>query len=387
MTSVVIAGVKAPGDSGIRTSSSLLFGQTRGALFCSLRVHAIFIAIAALNLAAAYLAPLAIDVTAPFSIALYGNVLAVITATLLVVLAAAYVIRIMLVVRPERLASYIWHDAGARYLTADRLCSALPVFLLIPIVMASFSYLKVMIPIVNPFAWDPSLASWDAALHGGRHPWEWLQPLLGHPHVSFVVNLNYNIWFLVLYGVIFWQTFSVARPRLRMQYLLTLTLVWILLGEVLAAVLSSVGPVYYGRITGLPDPFAPLMAYLRAANDVVPLWAVTTQDYVWDIYANGKFEPGAGISAMPSIHLATSFSFVLLGFATSRWLGILFGIFAAMILIGSVHLGWHYAIDGYGAIAATWAIWRSVGWLLGRPAVIRLLWGAAGRDALAAGCA
>jgi len=40
-----------------------------------------------------------------------------------------------------------------------------------------------------------------------------------------------------------------------------------------------------------------------------------------------------------------------------------------------VHLGWHYAIDGYVSIVATVVIWYSVGWLLNRRAVSRLLWG------------
>jgi hypothetical protein len=33
-------------------------------------------------------------------------------------------------------------------------------------------------------------------------------------------------------------------------------------------------------------------------------------------------------------------------------------------LIGSVALGWHYAIDGYAAILITCALWAIVGWAL-----------------------
>jgi hypothetical protein len=342
----------------------------------SLRAHSIFIAIVVAYLAAAYAAPRLIEAPAPFSIALYSNAFAVLAATLLLALAAIYVVRVMLVVRPQHLARYLWDDLGARYVTSERVCSALPVFLLLPAATAAFSYWKSLIPAIAPYSWDPFLAEWDQVVHGGHQPWELLQLVFGHVYVSFAINVGYNVWFLVLYGVILWQTFSVARPRLRMRYLLTLLIVWIILGNVAATLLASGGPVFYGRLTGLPDPFAPLMDYLRAANDIVPIWAVTTQDYIWDLYVQGTFDIGAGISAMPSIHVASAFSFALLGFATNRRLGIMFLSYVGLVLIGSVHLGWHYAIDGYIAIATTWLIWAGLGWLLDRPAIARLLWGA-----------
>jgi PAP2 superfamily len=355
---------------GLRSLPAHVLGE----MLRSLRAHSLFIVIVAAHVAVAYAAPWVIQVSAPFSIDLYGDTFAVLTATALVVLAAAYVCRVMVVTRPDRLARHLWQDLSTNYITVERICSALPVFLMIPIASATFSYLKSMIPAVAPFSWDPLLADWDRVLHGGYHPWELLQPLLGHPYITFAVNLVYNLWFLVLYGVMFWQTFSIARPRLRMRFVLTLVLVWIVLGNLAAGLLSSGGPVYYGRLTGLPDPFAALMEYLRAANEILPIWAVTTQDYVWDLYVQGTFDLGSGISAMPSIHVATSFSFVLIGFATGRRLGIAFSLFAAFILIGSVHLGWHYAIDGYVSILATWLIWIGLGRLLERPFVAWLLW-------------
>lgn len=75
------------------------------------------------------------------------------------------------------------------------------------------------------------------------------------------------------------------------------------------------------------------------------------------------------------MHIATSTAFMLVALATSRPLGYLFAAFVAMMQIGSVHLGWHYAIDGYVAFIGTWVIWLAVGWLLRRKAIIRLLWG------------
>jgi membrane-associated phospholipid phosphatase len=187
------------------------------------------------------------------------------------------------------------------------------------------------------------------------------------------VNAFYHLWFFVTYGVLVWQALSLGRPRLRMQYLLTTLLLWSLVGNLAATLLSSAGPVYFGRVTGLADPFAPLMAYLHRANDVVPVMALQVQDMLWQAYVGNNTDIGAGISAMPSLHVATAVSYALVGFAVRRWLGILLAGFAAFIMIGSVHLGWHYAIDGYVGILCTVVIWFVVGWVLDRPAVARLL--------------
>ncbi|MGH6930010.1 MAG: phosphatase PAP2 family protein [Dongiaceae bacterium] len=367
---------------------SAALGRLASELGRSLRSHSLFILVGALHVAAAYAASRMLgDAALPFDLDLYGDAFAIVTAAALVILAIGYLVRVTLVIRPAHPVQYMWRETRARYMTAERIFAALPVFALIPLVMAAYSYLKSMIPVVAPFSWDASLAEWDRVLHGGRHPWESLQVLIGHPYLTFAVNIAYNCWYFVLLGVAFWQTFAVADPRLCMRYLMTLLTIWIVIGNVLAALLASGGPAYYGRLAGLPDPFAPLLSYLRATDEILPIWAVRTQDYLWDIYAHGRFGFGSGISAMPSVHVATSFSFALVGFAAGRRLGAAFALFAVLILIGSVHLGWHYAIDGYAAILLTWLIWMGWGRLLDRPLVEQMLWGSAARSRVAASAA
>jgi hypothetical protein len=39
-----------------------------------------------------------------------------------------------------------------------------------------------------------------------------------------------------------------------------------------------------------------------------------------------------------------------------------FGALLAVVLVGSVHLGWHYAVDSYAAIVVTVPIWLIAGW-------------------------
>jgi membrane-associated phospholipid phosphatase len=140
----------------------------------------------------------------------------------------------------------------------------------------------------------------------------------------------------------------------------------VLLGSLLATLLSSGGPVYFGRLTGLPDPYVPLMDYLQAAGEVSVVWALKVHDALWQSHMTGAYDFGSGISAMPSIHVATAVLFALLGWRVDRRLGIAFTVFAAVIMIGSVHLAWHYAVDGYLSAVLTVLIWRFCGWWVGR---------------------
>jgi hypothetical protein len=346
----------------------------------SCRAHALFIGLVLVYLAASAVVPPLFSARPVSHPSFFNARFLWFHAGILGLLTLCYVMWVMAVVRPPRLASYLHTELRTRFLTAERIAAVLPVLLLYPAFVSAFTVLKASIPAIHPFDWDPQFAAWDKALHGGRHPWEWLQPVLGHPYATAAIDSVYLLWFYVGAGVLLWQTLSLRRPRLRMQYLLSTILLWMLLGSLAATVLSSVGPCYYGRVTGLPDPFVPLMDYLRSADAVVPMVALRVQESLWHIHADPNAAVQYGISAMPSLHVAVSFSFSLLGFAISRRLGLLFGLLAAATLIGSVHLGWHYAIDGYAGILGAYVIWRAVGWLLGRPAVATLLWGERGAE-------
>ena len=81
--------------------------------------------------------------------------------------------------------------------------------------------------------------------------------------------------------------------------------------------------------------------------------------YLWNFHANGELGVGAGISAMPSLHIATV-TWIYLAFRghQSR-LTPLTALFTLYIWALSVALGWHYAVDGIvgaaGAIGVQWA--------------------------------
>lgn len=307
------------------------------------------------------------DGVSPF---LYVSVVPMVTGIYIFSFLLLYVVYVMIAVRPARLFGYLAADVGAKWLTAERLFGGFLITFLMQTFFSVFTSMKSLIPAINPFAWDATLAAWDRSLHGGIDPWLLMQPVLGFPVITSAINFFYQCWLFVLYGFLVWQGFSLSDHRLRMQFFLTLLLVWVLLGNLMATMLSSAGPVYFGRITGLGDVFLPLMEYLRTASETYPVWALELQDRLWNAHALDDNQLGKGISAMPSIHVATSVLFALVAWRAHRLAGIVFTVYAAIVMIGSVHLAWHYALDGYVAALLTWLLWHVAGRLVAHNKVL-----------------
>ncbi len=336
-----------------------------------LRSHGWYIAIVAAYCMASILAGLLYSDANPPALTLYSESFALVAAAFAASFLIGHAIYVMVFVRPEKLLQTIVRDLRETYLSPIRLLHALPVLLLFPLFISAYTSFKTLIPVINPYGWDIALAEVDRVLHGGLHPWQLLHPVIGHPPVTWAINAVYHLWFFVLFGLLFWQAFCLRDRLLRMQFLLSFLLVWCVAGTLAAVYLSSAGPVYYGRITGAEDIYQPLMAYLQEVNEVWPVPALSVQEMLWSAYDGGTSGLGSGISAMPSMHMATAFLFALLGWRSHRVLGIALSVFALFIFLGSVHLGWHYAIDSYLAIAIAAAIWLAVG------AVLKRRWAAA----------
>ena len=154
--------------------------------------------------------------------------------------------------RPARPLTQLAREFRDSLATPRRLAHAAPILLAILIFGGTFTTIKASIPSLLPFAWDQDFDRLDRWLHGGAAPWEILQPLLGAPIVTYAINLVYNSWFLCFNFIWVWQAFRQGDDRLRLQFFLSLILGWILLGSVLATLLSSAGPCYFGRVTGFP---------------------------------------------------------------------------------------------------------------------------------------
>ena len=253
-------------------------------------------------------------------------------------------------------------------LTPGRIANGFHAFVATGFFAIGFTTIKSNIPKINPFSWDEVFMAMDKTLHFGVLPHEILAPVLAYPLVTFLVNIIYNAWFFLLMGFYLWQGFRDKDTPLRQQFFIAYLLCWALGTCLFGTIFSSAGPCFYGRLLPGPDPYAGLMSYLAGVNAIYPVWAVGTQDMLWESYVSSQGTI-SGISAMPSMHVGTSVIFFLCARASGiRWLTWFTGIFAVMVMLGSVLLAWHYAVDGYaGALIAVVCWWLAGQWVRRSP--------------------
>jgi hypothetical protein len=237
----------------------------------------------------------------------------------------------------------------------DRLCWFLALLVVLPGFFWAFAAWKSHIP---PFRFDLRLAELDRALFG-TDPYR-LVPLRGQG-LAAMDGIYYWGFNGSLLGLVLWRAWSrVERERFWLAFLL----MWILLGTVLAHLVSSAGPVFYRDVVGTAGPYAGLLAAINEADRTYSLTLVTARRYLWDLLQHGQVGVGAGISAFPSLHIATP----VLGACAARGrTRMLFAVLTLVLWVGSVALGWHYAVDGLASILLVPAIWWFSGWLTREP--------------------
>ena len=253
------------------------------------------------------------------------------------------------------------------FLDPDRLANTLNGLAAAVMFFTAFGVMKGAIAILSPFAWDEALMRLDRAMHFGRLPHEYLWWIYDMPLVVQALNFAYHLWFVLLLATVFAAVVAKRDSRLRLQFLMSFMAMWLVGGFLVAMAFSSAGPCYYERI-GLGDTYAPLMEALRTVDASHTLWALSTQDVLWNGYA-GVAEGSMGISAFPSMHVAMATLIAI--YFTRRWLplGVCAWVFAGTVMLGSVVLGWHYAIDGYAGAAIAALAWFLTGrWIDARQA-------------------
>lgn len=331
-------------------------GELKNALLSSLRRDGVVLGLAALMFVIVAAIMTAKGIYLNFS-SIRAN--AQVMASSVLVLVVIDLLTGLAIARPEWPIAFL----RQRYLSARTIrfvIGGLPVLAVLIVFLPFYSKMKSMIPLLNEYDWDPVFIRWDRWLLG-QDAWLLLQPVLGYPILTSAISACYQIWILLLYFGCLLMCYHPAAADVRQRFFLVYLASWGVIGAGLAAAFASVGPCFLEPLTGNPA-FTAQMEYLRSANEQFPVFSLKVQDLLLTWFSRDERGLGSGITAMPSMHVAVAFLYVLACWNISTRLRVATTVFCAVILLGSVHLAYHYLVDGLVSIVVVSVLW----WLAGR---------------------
>ncbi|NQT90839.1 MAG: phosphatase PAP2 family protein [Candidatus Omnitrophica bacterium] len=226
----------------------------------------------------------------------------------------------------------------ARYLNFAFGLDLLRISIAIMVMLVFFCNLKQIIPLVNPVLFDNQMWRLDQAFHFGISPTILMVELFKNNFVLHAMDVIYASFFLknIVVPLIFILQYK--SKTLRNQFITAICLCWII-GGMSYYLFPAMGPCYLtpGFFSSMDIPIAKQL-----------------QDILLECYTVVRQNPYSprgrnfyGIAAMPSLHIAIVALFTFFARRLNRFLYIGLLIYLIFMFIGSILLGWHYAIDGY----------------------------------------
>ena len=235
--------------------------------------------------------------------------------------------------------------------------------IIFPLFLGGYTWAKTSIPFVVGYGWEAIWREFDRLIFG-MDAWRWSHRLMPDRFAAAWTFYYAVVWgFVLLFSGMLISLF--ATRRFAATYFTALMFSWLIGGIGMAFAMSAAGPVFaHLADPGLAAQFQPLHAELSrllASDDLV----LTTQGYLEAAAGIKMAVKGGGISAMPSMHIATATVLVLAAWRT-RWLPLAL-LFWVMTFFGSIYLGYHYAIDAPVAAAVAVACWVGARKMLEHP--------------------
>ena len=242
-----------------------------------------------------------------------------------------------------------WGDGLRKtYLNPQKFYEIFRILFLLKFVLLLYCNIKQAIPRINPHVYDQELFLIDAFLHFGINPNRAAVDFFGSEFTVLVFDGLYFFWYILKAPML---VFFLVVPdeRTRVRFFGSYFSMWII-GGLFALIFPSFGPVY---IT--PEIFVHLEKTVAHTLQVKLMSHYLQLIADPDTYRYYIYE---GIAAFPSLHvgIVALFSFFL--FRVHKLSGVLMALYTVCVLIGSVLLGWHYAVDGYFSIALAYGIYR-----------------------------
>lgn len=240
----------------------------------------------------------------------------------------------------------------------SRFVERLPLLLLPAIVLPAFllgyTTSKTAIPLVVGYTWDGFWASADRLLFGDD-AWRIARAIFGSSSSGF-----WGFWYAVVWGTAFVLVTNVVAlvgPKSFVGIFFTALMgAWLIGGAFMAYAFSAAGPVFAPIFDpSMAAQFHPLQEVLRqtAGDQSIGI----AQQYLLDAARETHVaQKGGGISAFPSMHIATVTIYVMA--ARRTWWLIPAAVLWISIFIGSAYFGFHYWIDGIVAALLSVGCWQ-----------------------------
>jgi hypothetical protein len=212
-----------------------------------------------------------------------------------------------------------------------------------------FVNLKQFIPAINERLYDSPIWRLDGWLHFGVDPAVVVSQLAADHGVLPWLDRAYLLFYPA--QVIVPLVFLVAKPLRpqRGRFFFAYCLLWMLGGAMYVA-WPTLGPIYY-RSSRFWLEQAPYATYLQE---------MLMRDYIRfrtdpTFYTVKLYQ---GVAALPSLHVGV---LALFAIATSRWrmVAATLWLLTAITFVGSLALGWHYAVDGYAGALLAFLSWQT----------------------------
>lgn len=205
----------------------------------------------------------------------------------------------------------------------------------------AYRNLKSVVPLLRPGElFDRQLAELDRGLFGGNDPAALLHTLLGTGLINHVLSSAYVVFIVFLPLTIGVALVFLDDLRAGLFYTIAQSVNWVL-GAASYFLLPSLGPIY-----AYPAAFAGL-----PYSEVTRLQGVLL-DQRLDFLRDPATGTPQSIAGFASLHISMSLTAVvaahLLGLGRRVKIGL--WIWFAVTTVGTIYLGWHYALDDVGGV-------------------------------------
>lgn len=210
----------------------------------------------------------------------------------------------------------------------------------------AYSYVKLMVPLMNGRSWDQALWDLDHALFFGMSPNVFFLNLFD-PFTLRLFDISYEKVYLTLLNIAIGLYLSSPSERFRRAFAGGSVALW-MSGAWLYLIFPAIGPCYrFPELWAQSNLFehSRQMQYALLQN----YRAVLQMAAGTPVPVNVAF----GVAAFPSLHVGLALILARFVRLAARPFAVLFEIFAAIMFIASLATGWHYMVDSIaGALLA-----------------------------------